>query len=210
MRKLSVAVALATILLFLSACSQSPSKPGAEGNTVQASEPSSSGPVTGKAAYWKMYESAYRWAPDLVLLGLQPKNASSVIAGKAELWEATFASPRKREVRLFSYAAVAHPPDVRQGVSVGNAIPWGGMTRDVMPIEKDAFKIDSDAAYAAGAADAGDWLKKNQDKKLSSLQLGNSYNFPAPVWYLVWGDRKSGGYAVYVNATTGQVMKKTK
>ena len=108
---------------------------------------------------------------------------------------------------MFTYAVAAHPPDITQGVSVGHGVPWGGQTRDVMPIEKALFKVDSDAAFTTASADAKEWLAKNAGKKMSHFQLGNSYNFPAPVWYVQWGDVKQG-YAVYVNATTGEAMKK--
>ena len=53
----------------------------------------------------------------------------------------------------------------------------------------------------------GGWLKKNPDKQPSSFQLGNTYRFQAPVWYLVWGDQKSG-YVAYVDANTGKVLNK--
>jgi hypothetical protein len=86
-------------------------------------------------------------------------------------------------------------------------MPWHGATQDAMPIDPSTFQVDSDAAYTAAAADAADWLKKNPDKKLTSIGLGNAYKFHVPVWYVVWGDKKSG-YAAYVDAATGKVLKK--
>ncbi len=209
MSKLSAAIATAIAILFLVACSQPPSKTsGSNSSAVKASEPANSGPVTAIAAYWQMYTSAYKWAPDEVLLRLQPKDVPAFNdGGKAGIWEATFASPGKRECRQLIYATAAHPPDIYQGVNVGHAIPWGGISRDVMPIEKAQFTIDSDAAFNTATGDAAAWLKKNPGKKLSSFQLGNGYSFPAPVWFVMWGDKKVG-YVAYVNATTGKVMKK--
>jgi hypothetical protein len=90
---------------------------------------------------------------------------------------------------------------------VGRALPWNGITRDVMEVKLSEFKLDSDAAYQAAAADAAAWLKKNPDKKLSTFELGNAYRFPEPVWFLMWGDKKSG-YSAFVNATSGAVLKK--
>lgn len=204
------AIAAAIALVFLSACSESPSKPAGETAPAKGSEkPAVASPVTGTTAYYKMYESAYKWSPDIVLLYLAPRDVAgfSNSGGKAEIWEANFASPSKREQHMFSYAVAAHPPDVSKGVSIGHAIPWGGMTHDVMAINKPSFKIDSDAAFNTASADAKDWLAKNSGAKMSHFQLGNSNNFPAPVWYVQWGDAKKG-YAVYVNATTGEAMKK--
>ena len=156
-----------------------------------------------------MYKSAYKWSPDVVLLRLNSdeKSGFTFNAGKAGLWEATFASLSKHECRTFTYAIAAHSPDIYKGVTVGNGIQWVGATRDVMPIPAADFTVDSDAAYNTAAADAAAWIKKNPDKKVTTFQLGNGYSFPSPVWYVVWGDKKSG-YVAYVNASTGKVMKK--
>jgi hypothetical protein len=85
-------------------------------------------------------------------------------------------------------------------------MPWGGSSRDVMPIPTSDFQADSDAAYHAAATDAAAWLKKNPDKPLTSFQLGYAYKFPVPVWYLMWGTKKAG-YSVIVDATNGKVLK---
>lgn len=210
--KIYLATALAAAILILSDCSQPAGSPISNIDTVSASEPSKTPTVvTAKSAYWEMYKSAYKWAPDLVLLRLVPKRVTDVQSGggKAGIWEGTFGSPRKHECRVFTYSTAAHPPDIYAGVMVGNAIVWGGMTRDVMPIAISEISIDSDAAYAAAAADGASWLKKNSEEKLTHFQLGNGYSFPAPVWYVMWGDEKAG-YVAYINATTGSVLKKKK
>ena len=92
-------------------------------------------------------------------------------------------------------------------MSAGLRVPWNGVTRDAMPVELTSFNVDSDVAYQAAAADGAAWLKKNPDKALSSFALGNNYRFQAPVWYLVWGDKKSG-YVASVDANTGKVLNK--
>jgi hypothetical protein len=209
MTKVVAAIAAAIAVFLLFTCLQIPSIIAGNNSTVLVSESASAAPVAAIAAYWQMYKSAYKWAPDQVLLRLEPKDVPALSSGggKADIWEATFASPSKHECRQFMYAVTAHPPDIYQGVNVGHAIPWSGATRDAMPIEKAQFTVDSDTAFSTAAADAQAWLKKNPDKKLSSFQLGYGYSLPAPVWYIVWGDKKSG-YVAYVNATTGKVMKK--
>jgi hypothetical protein len=207
---LTAAIFLSSLVLLLSGCSQ-PSKPvGGDTTTATASEPSNpSEPVTAKTALLPMYSSAYKWAHDVVLLRLTPKDVPGVEkgAGKAAVWEATYASSSQHACHVYTYAVAAQPPDIYKGVTVGSAIPWAGITRDVLPIESSAFNVDSDAAYTAAAADAAAWLKKNPGVKLSRFQLGNGYSFPAPVWYVMWGDKKLG-YVAFVNATTGKVIKK--
>jgi hypothetical protein len=210
MTKVSAAIATAIAIIFLSACSETPKTSSAKSDSAaKASETANSGPVTAIAAYWQMYPVVYKWAPDEVLLRLQPRDVPAFTDGngKAGIWEATFASPSKHEVRQLIYATAAVPPDIYQGVNVGHAIPWSGVSRDVMPIEKAQFTVDSDAAWNTASDDAKTWLKKNPGKKLSNFQLGDGYSFPAPVWFVMWGDKKIG-YVAYVNATTGKVMKK--
>lgn len=207
MIKTFLATVMMVAIFFLSGCSE-PSKPAASNETTtKATEPATpTGPVTGKTAYWPMYTAAYKWAPDLVLLRLSAKEGVKIQGGKSNVWEATFGSPGKHEYRVFTYAVDAQPPDTRQGVTIGNSKPWGGVTRDVMAIQSSDIAVDSDAAYTAALADADAWIKKNPDKPLSNFQLGNGYSYPAPVWYIMWGEKKAG-YASIVNATTGKVLK---
>jgi hypothetical protein len=122
------------------------------------------------------------------------------------MWEAMFASPSLHQYRVYSYAIASSPPDIFKGVSAGIREPWAGVTRDTMAVELTSFNIDSDAAYQAAAADGAAWLKKNPDKALSSFALGNTYRFQAPVWYLMWGDKKSG-FVAFIDANSGKVLK---
>jgi hypothetical protein len=199
-------VAAFLALLLLTSCSQDPKTTQASSNQgTAASAPS--GPVSGKTAFWEMYKSAHAWAPDLTALSLENKTVPGEKNedGKAEMWSATFGSLSKHEARTFSYAVVAHPPDIPKGITVGRAIPWGGPSHDALPFYSSDFSVDSDAAYKTALAQAEPWLKKHPDKE-ARLTLGNSSRFAAPVWYVFWGDKKLG-YAVYVNAKTGAVVK---
>jgi hypothetical protein len=200
--------AMAVTVLLLAGCRQMV-KPPVSDESKAANVPK--GPpelVTAKTAFWPMYTSARHWTTDLVILGLTPKDVPGFKneAGKAAMWQATFASPSLHQYRIYSDAIVYVPPDIFKGVVAGLRVPWGGATRDAMPIELTSFNVDSDAAYQAAAADGAAWLKKNPDKPLSSFALGNTYRFQAPVWYLMWGDKKSG-YVAFVDANSGQVLK---
>ena len=199
--------AIAVAVLFFAGCSQSTnpaneSKAAKEGTSPPA-------PVTAKTAFWPMYTSARNWSPDLVMIRLTPKEVPGFKneAGKAAMWQAAFASPSLHQYRVYSYAIAAVSPDIHKGVVAGLRLPWGGVTREAMPVELSSFNIDSDAAYQTAATDAAGWLKKNPDKQPSSFQLGDTYRFQAPVWYLVWGDQRSG-YVAYVDANTGKVLNK--
>jgi hypothetical protein len=162
--------------------------------------------VSAKTAFWEMYKLAHSWASDLVPLKVESKRVPGTRngAGKAVMWSATFGSPGRHEARVFTYSAVTQAPDIRKGVTVGNPLPWPGPTRDALPFDTGDFAVDSDAIYNTAFAQASTWAKAHPDKD-ATLSLGNASRFPAPVWYVLWGDSKSG-YAVFVNAKTGAVI----
>ena len=177
------------------------SKPAAEAKAV---------PVTGKTAYWPVYKSAMAWSPDVLVTKIAAREVPGFKngEGKAAMWEVTFASPSKNQMRVDQYAIATSLPDVHKGATAGLPGAWGGQTRDAMPVQISASTVDSDAAYQAAAADAADWLKKNPGKELTDVELGATAKIPQGFWYFVWGDEKSGGYREVVDATTGKVLKK--
>jgi hypothetical protein len=201
---LHVAALAATLSLI--SCTEAPQTKPAETKAAAAATESNE-PISGKTAFWQMYKSAHAWSADLVPLSLESKATAGMKseAGKAMMWTATFGSPAKREARTFTYAVTAQGPDVLKGVTVGRALPWGGPRQDAMPFDTADLSVDSDAAFKAAPAEAGDWVSKHPGKQVS-LALGNASRFPAPVWFVLWGDKKSG-YAVYVNSKTGAVVK---
>ncbi len=207
--RLQLLLAGAAMFLLVS-CGHSPQPPATVSASTAADkgQSDSASPVTGKTAFFEMYKTARTWSRDLLPLTLQskPMPGTNIDSGNAVLWTATFASPSRRESRTFTYCAIAKPPEHYKGVSVGNSVPWGGPTADTMPFESSDVAVDSDAAFRTASADAAAWLKKHPGKEVS-LALGNASQFREPVWLMLWGDRKSG-YAVYVSAKTGAVVKK--
>lgn len=200
--------AITIAVLFFAGCSSS-TAPSVSSQPEVAKKPA--GPpelVTAKTAFWPMYTSARNWATDLVTLRVEAKDVPGFKndGGKAAMWQATFGSPSLRQYAVYSYAIAAAPPDIAKGVVAAQSVPWSGTTRDVMPIDTSIFNIDSDTAYNTAKADAAAWLAKNPEKKLSTIELGDTYKFTDPVWYITWGDKKSG-YGAIVNANTGKVLK---
>ena len=202
------AAAVLACLFFLTSCSQTPqASPKGEAEAAKPAVPG--GPVSGKTAFWEMYKSAHAWATDLVPLTLQSQAVAGVKneSGKSAMWKATFGSLRKHEARTFTYAVAAQAPDIAKGVSVGLALPWSGPTQSALPFDTADFSIDSDGAYqtALAQSQAADWVKHHPGKE-PSLAMGNASRFNGPVWLVHWGDEKSG-YAVYVSARSGAVVK---
>lgn len=203
--------ALVFVALALTSCSQ-PSQPSGETKTSTPAKEAASpaGPVTGKAAFWEIAKSAHNWARDMTPLALKSGTVPDMKndGGKAAIWTATLASPSKHEARIFTYSAASHAPDIYKGVTIGNPIPWSGPTSAALPFQtSDAdLAVDSDAAYKTASEHAAKWLKQHPDQELT-IALGNSSRFSGAVWYMQWGDKKTG-YAVYVNAKTGAVENK--
>jgi hypothetical protein len=192
-------------LILMTACSEAPKTAP---TTTQPATPAV--PVSGKTAFWEAYKSAHSWAADLVPLKLESKTIPGLKndAGAAAMWTVTFGSPRRREALVCTYAVAAHPPDIYKGVTVARPLPWGGPSRQALPFQTSEFVVDSDSAYKTAAVLAAPWLKKHPRQE-ASLFLGNESRFSAPVWYVQWGDSKSG-YGVFVNALTGAVTKPAK
>jgi hypothetical protein len=198
----------AALSVLLTGCSRSNSS--APETPVPAAQVQSApiGPVAAKDAFWPMYKAAHDWAPDVEVLRLSAKTVAGYKneGGKAAMWEAVFASPSKKTYRTFTWSVADVPPSIYKGVNGGLEMPWGGETRDVMPIDLSQFNTDSDAAYQAAAGVAGDWLKKNPTKELAVVEMGDNYKFPVPVWYIMWGSR-TAGYGAWVDASSGKVLK---
>ena len=193
-------------LLAFAGCSQS-TAPAVDAGTA-AAPAAAPQPVTAKVAFGLMYKSALSWSSDVQLLTLKPMDVPGFKndAGKAAMWEGQFASPSKAQYRAYSYSIATVSPVVHKGVGTKLAMPWAGVTRDVMAIDLTAFTIDSDAAYQAAATDAAAWLKKNPDKQLTTIEAGSTYKFTSPVWLVQWGDKKAG-YVALIDAATGKVYK---
>jgi hypothetical protein len=203
----SLAVTAYAVLLF-AGCNSSSNDATTQPPAATASAATAPQIVTAKTAFWEMYKTAYAWSSDAEPLRITMKDVPGYKNenGKAGMWEAVFGSPSKGSYRTFSYAIADAPPSISKGVAAGLALPWGGATRDAMPIETSAFSVDSDAAFTAAATDAAAILKGKSDLVVTDFELGDTYKFSTPVWYIVWGTKKAG-YAAIVDASSGKVLK---
>lgn len=206
-KKVLLTATVMAATLVLSACSEAP-KTGAKVETEAKKEPAKAPEaVTAQRAYYEMYKPARAWATDLLALSVISGEVPNIKNedGKAGLWTATFVSPSRKEARRFTYAVADSGADIRKGVSVSDALLWGGATTTSKPFSNSEFAVDSDAAYKVASEKAAGWLKRHPNQK-ATFRLGNASRFAAPVWYVMWGTTKNG-YAALVNATTGALVK---
>jgi hypothetical protein len=205
--------ALVVAAVGLVACSSSePAKTTEAAKTDEAAKKPAGPPepVTGKTAFYEMYTPAHAWAADILPLSLKSGEISGVknVDGKAGLWTAVFGSASQHSARTYTYAVADQLPSIPKGVKDEGTEAWAGPTANVLTFQTSDFTVDSDAAYKTAAEKAGDWLKKPENAaKPVSLSLGAAERFPAPVWYILFGNTKDG-FVTYINASTGNVITK--
>ena len=208
-KKLLIAATAVAAVVAMTACSEAPTPAETKKAQVETKQEPAKPPepVAAQTAFYEMYKPARTWAPDLLPLSLISNEAPSMksVDGKFPMWTAVFVSPSRREARTFTYSVVDDGVGIHKGVDAGGAQSWTGATPKSRPFQTTGFAVNSDAAYKTAYAKAEAWVKKHPGKKVA-FSLGSADRFPAPVWFIIWGDTKSG-YAVYVNATTGTVIK---
>jgi hypothetical protein len=208
-----IKAALSLAVLGLTACSSEPAKTTEAKTDTDAAKKAPAGPpepVLAKTAFYEMYTPAHSWAADLVPISLKNGEVTGVKnkEGKAGVWIAVFGSPSQRQARTYTYSVADDLPTIAKGVKAESPEAWAGPTTAVMTFQTSDFMIDSDAAYKAAATKAADWLKDPENaSKPVSLSLGAASRFPAPVWYILFGNAKSG-FAALVSATTGNIITK--
>lgn len=193
--------------LALSACSEPP-KPAPKAESEAPKEAAkASEAIAALPAFYKLYKPAREWAADLLVLSVTSGDVPDIKNedGKAGLWTVVFVSPSRKEARSFTWAVNDSGKDIVKGLNVSNALPWAGGTPTSKAFAATEFVVDSEAAYKTAHEKAAEWVKAHPDKKVS-LRVGNAAQFPAPVWYIMWGTAKDG-FAAVVNATTGVVVK---
>jgi|WetSurMetagenome_2_1015567.scaffolds.fasta_scaffold43034_2 hypothetical protein len=204
-RKVLFAATAAVAMIVLSACSESPKPAAKEATEAKPEAAAAPEAVPAFKAYYEMYKPARTWATDLLALNVKDGEVPNVKneGGKAGMWTAVFVSPSRKEARTFTWVA-ADSGDLHKGITIGDKQVWGGATPTSKAFVNSEFAVNSDAAFKVAAEKAAEWLKAHPGVKYT-MTLGNTSRFPAPVWYIMWGTAKDG-YAVYVNATTGEVV----
>jgi hypothetical protein len=213
MQKILFNAALVFAALGLTACSSEPAKTPEAKTDTDAAKKAPAGPpepVLAKTAFYEMYTPAHAWAADMVPISLKSGEVAGVknAEGKAGVWIAVFGSASQHLARTYTYSVADGLPTIAKGVKAETPEAWAGPTTAVMTFQTSDFTVDSDAAYKAAAAKAADWLKDPANAaKPVSLSLGAASRFPAPVWYLLFGN-STVGFAAYVNATTGNIISR--
>jgi hypothetical protein len=199
-----VKVVLFAAVLALTACSEPAANTAKKEVATAKKEPEGPPkPISAKTAFWEVYKPAHEWAADLQPFGIKSETADGfeTDGGLSPRWTISFVSASRHEARTYYYSVVSQPPLILKGIKADSAVPWAGPSADAMAFQTSEFKFDSDEAFKVAAAKAEEWLKKHPGKK-PTMSLGNASRYTAPMWYILWGDKKDG-FAGFVNASTG-------
>src|SRR5512138_864542 len=110
---------ISLLILLMVGCSSEPQKP-AENNPAAETKPAFQNTyVTGREALQKMYIAARSWSADAKPYHLDslPTKEANGQDGKGGIWQAGFASPAKREVKMFSWSGIKGDNAPEPGVS---------------------------------------------------------------------------------------------
>lgn len=165
------------------------------------------GAIPALTAYYEIYKSARTLAPDLQTASISANEVEGVKSenGKYAQWTVVFVSPSKMQAYTFVYSTV-ETGNILRGLNNQGTMRWAGPNQNAEPFSNSDFSVDSTAAWKTASEKAKDWLAKNPTKPITTFALGQASRFPAPTWFIQWGDKR-GGYAAYVNAATGALAK---
>lgn len=165
---------------------------------------------TGRTAFQKMFLAARLWAPDVKPFRLQSQFTidAPTAEGKAGLWRASFASPSKRMMKLFSWSGLVGPDAPEQGISFSAEDTWSASNTSTQPFELAFLKVDSDKAYEVAQKNGGEKLTKKDPKQPIVFQLAWDGTKNQLVWHVIYGDTPTEAkLRIAVDATNGAFIK---
>jgi hypothetical protein len=184
-------------VVFLSACSDAP---------VAKTPEKPPEPLTGRQAFYQTYGPARAWATDAQPLRVRSLELEELPAdhGKAAAWEATYVSPAKGRLRIFTWSAVEAAGNLHKGVFASQDESWraGGADK---PFLIQALKTDTPEVLQTAIAHSESYFKNLGPKPHPKFVLEYTPRYPDPVWRVYWGDSVSSAqWSVFIDAATGQ------
>jgi hypothetical protein len=201
MKKLLLALIALTGML---GCTSEPPKP--------AEKPQPKGPelVTGRVAFQKLYIAARGWARDAQPYRLQSQSTSDANGhdGKADLWQASFASPATRGVKPYTWSGTDLKDAPSRGVNPGNEDTYSPSNSSTQVFDMQFLKVDSDKAFEEAQKHGGDKvLAKSPDSPIFYL-LDWSSATNKLIWHVIYGtSRDDAKLKVAVDATSGEFIR---
>jgi len=198
-------------MMLLASCGK-PHNPNGETSSQPATKPEAKQAQyeTGREAFQKMYVSARLWAGDAKPFRLQSQFTADAPTAKGEagLWQASFASPSKRMMKLFAWSGLVGPEAPEQGISFSAEDTWSASNVATQPFDIGFLKVDSDKAYEVAQKNGGEKLTKKDSKQPVIFQLAWNARKNQLVWHVIYGDNPSEAkLRIAVDATTGAFLE---
>jgi hypothetical protein len=197
------------LALALVGCSTAPTSAPAE---KKVEPKAAAAPVTGQSAIFSMYQVARQWSGDSQLLKIENIPLADVKpeAGKYGAWRGSFVSIAKGRVRSYTYSVVEVDASLHKGVFAGEELPYI-KNPQVFPFFIQDVKTDTPAALETATKESAEFLKKSAPDTPVQYALEHTALTPKPAWRVIWGASVSqSNYSVYIDATTGKFIKKTR
>lgn len=200
---------LTALILAMFGCSSEPPK-AAENKPAETKPAFENTYVTGREAFQKMYIAARSWSVDSkpYHLDSQPTKEANGQDGKAGIWQAGFASPSKREVKMFSWSGIKGDNAPEPGIGGRPADTYNAANTYTQIFDIAFLKTDSPQALEEANKHGGDkLLKKSPDTQVFYvLEWDGKKN--KLFWRVLYGESKNDPkLAVDVDASTGQFIK---
>jgi len=168
-------------------------------------------PITGRAAFFKVYPAARAWAPDaqpmqLVSILLQEVKAE---IGKAGAWQVQFVSASRGKSRSWTWSAIESAGNLHKGLFAGLEEGWSGPRGQARPFLMQALKIDTDAAYETATKHADTFFKKVKQRPPVNFMLESTPRFPNVYWRVMWGETVgTADFTVFIDASSGEFLER--
>lgn len=195
--------ALLTVVAVLTACS--PEKP-----VAKAPEPPPEA-VGAQKAFFRTLPSARTWSPDVLPLTIESVPIPEVKwgEGKYGAWRVTYVSPAKQRMKVYTYSVVESPGNVYKDVFSPLEERWNGPSGQTAPFRMEAFKIESDKAWARAVEKSAAFLAKKSTAPVHVLVEWNQ-RFAQPSYRIYWGNSiGTSEYTVFIDTFSGEFLTKS-
>jgi hypothetical protein len=195
---------------LLAGCSSEPEKPAPSGSAKPARPKPADEYQTGRIAFQKLFVTARAWAGDVQPFRLESEytQGAPVEEGKAGIWRAGFASPRRASIKSYVWSGLAAEGATERGISPGLEDTYSPSNLSTHPFDVAYLKVDSDQAFKVAQEHGGkELMEKTPDQPVLFLLDFDTHKNQL-TWHVVYGtSRADAELTVAVNASTGGFLR---
>ena len=195
--------------MFMVACSSEPQKTSEN----KPSEPKPSfqpSYQTGREALQRIYIAARSWSVDArpYRIESQPTKDANGQDGKSGIWQAGFASPSKREIKLFTWSGIKADDAPEPGINSRPPDTYNAANTSTQLFDIAFLKKDSTDAFEVAQKHGGDKITKKSPDTQVFYELDWNGRENKLFWRVLYGVSKNDHQlAVDVDASTGAFIK---